>query len=120
MKNKWAVNYRPAEGGRITGHAYVDDDEVRFVALYDSSNKEIIKGIFGSVAGFAVSGGHMVYVHDTDTEFEVILPRDEITSVTETKKKMIKSGVVTMKDSSEFVFDFGMMSPKKFVTAIGG
>jgi hypothetical protein len=120
MKNKWAVNYRPSEGGRITGHAFVDADEVRFEALYDSSNKEIIKGIFGSVAGFAASGGHAVYIHDTDTEFEVVLPRAEIATVTETKKKMIKSGVITMRDGSEFVFDFGMLSPKKFLAAING
>ena len=77
MANEWTINYLPADGGRLTGKLKVGDDEVRFTTLYDSSNKEIIKGIAGSLGAFAASGGHVAYIHDTDTEFEVVLPRAE-------------------------------------------
>ncbi len=80
MGDTWTINYLPADGGRLTGKLTIGDDDVRFSALYDSSNKEVIKGILGAAGTFAGTGGHVVYVHDTDTEFEVVLPRAEIAS----------------------------------------
>ena len=56
MSDTWTVNYLPIEGGRITSRISVGDDGVRFDALCDSSNKEIIKGIFGAAAGLAATG----------------------------------------------------------------
>jgi len=80
------LNYLPADGGRLTGQLKVGSEEVRFVTLYDSSNKEILKGITGSIGAFAASGGNVAYVHNTDTEFEIVLPRAEITSAVAAKK----------------------------------
>jgi len=116
----WTVNYLPEEGGRITGKLTVGDGDVRFDALYDSSNKEVIKGILGSVATFAGTGGHAVYTHNTDTEFALVLPRSEIASAEQAKKGMMKRAVVVMKDGSGFTFDYGMLSTKKLVAAING
>ena len=118
MANEWTINYLPADGGRLTGKLKVADDEVRFTTLYDSSNKEIIKGIAGSLGTFAASGGHAAYVHNTDTEFEVVLPRAEIASAVAAKKGMMKRALITMNDGSEFLFDYGMLSTKKLVAAI--
>ena len=120
MGDTWTINYLPTDGGRLTGKLTVSDDEVRFVALYDSSNAEVVKGIIGSVGAFAATGGHAVYVHNTDTEFEVVLPRAEIASAAQAKKGMMKRAVITMKDGSEFTFDYGMLSTKKLVAAING
>ena len=120
MANEWTINYLPSEGGRLTGRLRVATDDVRFTALYDSSNSEIIKGIAGSLGAFAASGGHVTYVHDTETEFEIVLPRTEITSAVQAKKGMMKRAVITMEDGSEFVFDYGMLSTKKLVAAING
>ena len=51
MGDTWTINYLPEDGGRLTGKLSVGDDEVRFIALYDSSNKEVIKGILKPIAG---------------------------------------------------------------------
>lgn len=118
MSDTWTVNYLPAEGGRITGKISVEADEVRFEGLYDSSNKEVLKGIFGAAASMAASGGHVAYIRDTDTEFTVVLPRNGIRSAEQVKKGMMKRAVVTMNDGSDFTFDYGMLSPKKLVAAI--
>ncbi|MEN8114740.1 MAG: hypothetical protein ABFS21_10155 [Actinomycetota bacterium] len=120
MGDTWTINYLPEEGGRLTGKLTVGDADVRFSALYDSSNKEVIKGVFGSIGAFVGTGGHAVYIHDTDTDFEVVLPRSDIVSAAQAKKGMMKRAVVTMKDGSEFVFDYGMLSTKKLVAAING
>ena len=120
MANEWTLNYLPSDGGRLTGRLRVGSDDVRFSALYDSSTSQIVKGIAGSLASFAASGGHATYLHDTDTEFEIVLPRAEIASAVQAKKGMMKRAVVTMRDGSEFVFDYGMLSTKKLVAAING
>jgi len=118
MGNEWTINYLPADGGRLTGKLKVGNEDVRFVTFYDSSNKEILKGIAGSVGAFAASGGHVAYVHNTDTEFEVVLPRAEIASAVAAKKGMMKRVLITMSDGSEFLFDYGMLSTKKLVAAL--
>lgn len=118
MAQEWTINYLPDDGGRLTGKLKVDVDEVHFTALYDSSNKEIIKGISGSLGAFAATGGHVVYLHNTDTEFEVVLPRDEISSAVAAKKGMMKRVLITMNDGAEFLFDYGMLSTKKLVATL--
>lgn len=118
MADEWTINYLPAGGGRLTGKLKVENEEVRFTTLYDSSNKEILKGIAGSVGSFAASGGHVAYVHNTDTEFEVVLPRAEIASAVAAKKGMMKRVLITMSDGTEFLFDYGMLSTKKLVAAL--
>jgi hypothetical protein len=120
MSDTWTINYLPAGGGRITGKLTVSADDVRFDALYDSSNKEILKGILGSAASFAASAGHVTYIHDTDTEFSIVLPRADIASAEQVKKGLMKRAVIAMYDGSEFTFDYGMLSPKKLVAAING
>jgi len=72
------------------------------------------------VGAFAATGGHAVYIHNTDTDFEVVLPRADIASAEQAKKGMMKRAVITMKDGSQFVFDYGMLPTKKLVAAING
>ena len=74
MSDTWTVNYLPAAGGRITGQITVAPDTVDFEALYDSSTKEIVKGIFGAAAGLAASGGHVAYIRDSGANLEITLP----------------------------------------------
>ena len=118
MSDTWTVNYLPADGGRLTGKIEVTSEDVRFEALYDSSNAEIVKGILGAAGSFAASGGHVAYVRDTGTEFSVVLPRTDIASAEQVKKGLMKRAVITMKDGTEFTFDYGMLSPKKLVAAV--
>jgi hypothetical protein len=118
MANEWSINYLPADGGRLTGKLSVSGDEVRFRTLYDSSNKEILKGIAGSLGTFAASGGHVAYIHNTDTEFDIVLPRTEIASAVGVKKGMMKRVLITMNDGSEFLFDYGMLSTKNLIAAL--
>ena len=108
------------DGGRITGKLSVEADEVRFDGLYDSSNKEIVKGILGAATSLAASGGQMAYLRDTDTEFTIALPRAAIESAAPAKKGLMKRAIVTMKDGSQFTFDYGMLSPKKLIATING
>ena len=118
MGDTWTVNYLPADGGRITGKLKVGEEEVQFSGLYDSSNKEVFKGVLGAVTSLAATGGHMAYVNDTDTDFTLMLPRSGIVSAEQVKKGLMKRAVVTMSDGAEFVFDYGMLSPKKLVAAL--
>ncbi|MCP4965908.1 MAG: hypothetical protein GY926_11785 [bacterium] len=118
MSDTWTVNYLPTDGGRITGKLTVGQEEVCFEGLYDSSNMEVIKGVFGAAASFAASGGSHAYLRDTDTEFTIKLPRSGIRSAEQVKKGLMKKAVVTMTDNAVFVFDYGMLSPKKLVAAL--
>ena len=115
---EWAVNYLPEEGGRFTGKLTVTDEQVSFRSLYESSNKTIVKAIFLDVSSFAAAGGHTVYRHSTDDEARVELPVAEIAGVEATKKGLLKQAVVTMQGGEIFVFDYGMLNPKKIVAAI--
>ena len=120
MSDTWTVNYLPAGGGRLTGKITVDREAVTFDALYDSSNQEIIKGIFGAAAGLAATGGHATYIRDSGTNLMVNLPRADITSAAQVKKGLMKRAVITMNDGTDFTFDYGMLSPKKLVATING
>ena len=115
---EWAVNYLPEEGGRFTGKLLVTDEQVTFRSLYESSNKTIVKAIFLDVGSFAAAGGHTVYRHSTDDEARVELPVAEIAGVEATKKGLLKQAVVTMQGGEKFIFDYGMLNPKKIVAAI--
>ena len=116
--NEWTINYLPEDGGRITGKLKLTDTDLEYTGLYDSSNKEVIKGIAGSLGAFAVSGGHAMYFHDTDTDFGFTLPRADVDHADLNKKGLMKQAVVHMKDGSSFVFDYGMLNPKKLIAAI--
>jgi hypothetical protein len=114
----WTINYLPEEGGRITGKLIVDDDAVRFEALYDSSTKTILKAVGLSVGSFAASGGHAVYLHDEGSNAVLVIPRDAITGAAAAKKGLTKRVVVSTAETGDFVFDYGMLSVKKIVAAI--
>ena len=114
----WLINYIPAEGGRFTGELTVDDEKVRFVSIYESSNKTIVKAIFLDVTAFAVSGGHLVYRYFNDTEAVVDLPVSEISAVKAAKKGITKRAVITMKTGEEFVFDYGILPVRKLVETV--
>jgi len=118
--SEWTINYLPEEGGRITGKLKLTDTDLKYTGLYDSSNKEIIKGIGGALGSFALSGGHASYFHDTDTDFGFTLPRADVDHAEMNKKGLMKQAVVHMKDGSTFVFDYGMLSPKKLIATING
>ena len=115
---EWAVNYLPEEGGRYTGKLAVTDEMVTFVSLYELSNRTVVKAIFLDVSSFAAAGGHTVYRYSSDDEARVELPTAEISHVEATKKWLLKQAVVTMNDGQVFVFDYGMLNPKKIVAAI--
>ncbi len=116
--SEWTINYLPAEGGRITGKLKLTDTDLKYSGLYDSSNKEVIKGIAGSLGTFAVSAGHASYFHDTGTDFGFTLPRADVNHAELKKKGLMKQAVVHMNDESIFVFDYGMLNPKKLIAAI--
>ncbi|MEZ5174722.1 MAG: hypothetical protein R2823_00740 [Acidimicrobiia bacterium] len=118
--NTWTINFLPNDGGRFTGKLALTETDLIFKCLYDSSNAEIIKGIGTTLGAFAASGGHASYFHDTETDFGFTLPRSDIAGARITKKRLMKQAVVTMKDGSEFVFDYGMLNPRNLVSAING
>ncbi len=115
----WTINYLPEEGGRYTGTLEVSESGLNFETLYESSNKTIVKAIFVDVATFAAAGGHTVYRYSNDEQATIDLPAAEISGVEATKSGMMKRVVVTMKNDEQFVFDYGMLSVKKLVAAIG-
>jgi hypothetical protein len=116
--DEWTINYLPEEGGRITGKLKLTDTDLEYTGLYDSSNKEVIKGISGSLGAFALSGGHVSYFHDTSTDFGFTLPRADVDYAELNKKGFMKQAIVTMKDGSTFVFDYGLLNPKNLIAAI--
>ncbi len=118
--NEWTINFLPEEGGRITGKLALTDSDLVYRGLYDSSNSQVIKGIGLSLGTFAVSGGHASYFHDTGTDFGFTLPRADVAGAVLRKKGLMKQAIVTMKDDSVFVFDYGMLNPKKLIAQING
>jgi hypothetical protein len=119
MSKTWTINFEPEAGGRVTGKLTVDDEQVKFVALYDSSNATILKSIAGAVGSYAASGGHVTYLRQTDSEMELVLPKSEIASVTKIKKLFAKRVVISMKNEHRFVFNYGMLSVDALAAAIG-
>ena len=107
--------WRPDNG---QDHRHVGSGSID--GLHDASNKEIVKGIFGAAAGLAASGGHVAYIHDTGTNLEINLPRTDISSAAQIKKGLMKRAAITMNDGTEFTFDYGMLSPKKLISAVNG
>lgn len=120
MSDTWSINYIPAEGGRLTGKLTVGEDEVRFEALYDSSNANVIKGITKALGGFAATGGHGTVIHNSDSEVEVVIPRSLIARAEARKKGMMKRAVIILEDGQEMVFDYGLLSVKNLVDALNG
>ena len=119
MANTWIINFEPKEGGRLTGQLTIDDENLTYVAMYDSSNATIIKSILGAVGSFVATGGHAAYIRGTSENLTITLPKAEIKS-TETKNSLLAHRlVVTMKDDQEFVFNYGMLSVAKLAAAIG-
>ena len=116
--NEWTINYLPEAGGRITGKLKLTDEDLIYTGLYDSSNSEVVKGIGLSLGAFAASGGHGSYFHDTATDFGFTLPRSDVDHADMNKKGFMKQAVVTMKDGSSFVFDYGLLNPKNLIAAI--
>ena len=119
MSETWTINYEPEAGGRVTVKLTVDEESVRFVALYDSSNATILKSIAGALGSYAATDGHVAYLRNSDTELELLLPKNEITSTATAKKLFSKRVVVTMNSGQEFVFNYGMLSVDKLAEAIG-
>ena len=119
MPETWTINFEPEQGGRVTGKLTVDHEHVSFVALYDSSNATILKSVAGALGSFAATGGHGVYLSDTDSELEFRLPKSEIESTATAKKMLAKRVIITMKSGQKFVFNYGMLSVDKLADAIG-
>ncbi len=114
----WTINYIPSEGGRYTGILEVEPRGLRFESLYESSNATVVKAIFLDVTTFAAAGGHSVYRYSNEETATVDLPAAEIAAVIAAKKGVMKRTIVTMTNGEEFVFDYGMLSVKKLVSAI--
>jgi len=119
MSETWTINYEPDGGGRLTGKLTVDDENLKFVALYDSSNAAGLKLIAGIVGGVVASGGHLAYIHGHDADMELVLPKNEIASTTTKKKMLAKRVIVTTTGGDTFVFNYGMLSVDKLAEAIG-
>lgn len=120
MSQSWTINYIPDEGGRLTGSLTVGDAEVRFEALYDSSNAAVVKGITTALGSYAASGGHATVLTDSDSEVEVVIPRSLIDRAEARKKGMKKRAVIILQDGRELVFDYGVLSVKNLVAALNG
>jgi len=118
MSETWTINYEPEAGGRLTGKLTVDDEQLKFVALYDSSNAEGLKIIAGAVGGLIATGGRVRYGGNDDADLELTLPKSEITEVTTQKKLIAKRVIVTMKGGEKFTFNYGMLSIDKLAEAI--
>ncbi len=117
MEKQWSINYIP-EGGRLTGHLIVRDDEITFKALYDSSFKTIAKNIGFAVGALAGSGGGLTYLRDDGENAEIVIPCASIVRAEEAKKGIMKRVVVTLTDGTDHTFEYGMLGVKKLVAAI--
>jgi hypothetical protein len=119
MSETWTINFEPETGGRFTGKLTVDDVNLKFISLYDSSNSVALKSIAAAVGGFVASGGHLlVRLRNDDKDLELMLPKNEIEKTTVRSKMLAKRVVVTMIDGQEFVFNYGMLSVEKLAAAI--
>lgn len=117
MERSWTANYLP-EGGRLTGHLVVRDDEVVFRALYDSSFKTIAKSIGLAAGALAATGGRLTYLRDDGEEAEVVIPAGSIDRAEAGKKGLMKRAVVHLTDGSTATFEYGVLSVRKLVDAI--
>jgi len=117
MEKQWTINYIP-EGGRLTGHLVVRDDEVTFKALYDSSFKTVAKKVGIAVGALGASGGALTYVRDNGAEAEIVIPSASISHAVEAKKGMMKRVVVILNDGTDYTFEYGLLGVKKLVAAV--
>ena len=119
MSESWTINYEPSGGGRLAGNLTVDDEHVKFVALYDASNAVIFKSITNGLINLGGLDGDWVSVDDDAQGLELLLPKSDIGTMTTKKTMLAKRVVVTMTDGEEFVFNYGMLSVAKLAKAIG-
>lgn len=118
MPETWTINYEPEAGGRLTGKLTVDAEQLKFVALYDSSNAEGLKIIVGAVDNFVGTGGYFSHDGNDGSDLELVLPKSEIAEVSTRKKLFAKRVVVTMKSRERFVFNYGVLPVDKLAAAI--
>lgn len=119
MDKTWTINYLH-EGGRLTGHLNVRDDEITFEALYDSSFKTVAKNIGLAAGTLAASGGQLTFLRDNGESAELVMPVASIVRAEPAKKGLMKRVVIHLSDGSQHTFEYGMLSVGKLVDAING
>jgi hypothetical protein len=99
----WTTNLVIPEIGRYLGDLTVTDKNVIFLSKFDTSLNAIMdKALFRSI----------------DQESYMVLPREEIQSIT-TKKSLLNKRVKLMtKDNKELTIDYGMLSIDPIVKAL--
>jgi hypothetical protein len=115
----WTLNYEPTEGGRFTGKLTLHPDRLHFSALYESSNEVLIKAVVGAAVTAAATGAHVAYIRNNSSQLEVELPRDEIARIESRNSFFAKRVLIHMRDGSLFTFNYGMLSTKKLLAALG-
>ncbi len=86
--------------------------------MYEACLRTIVKAIFLDMSTYAAAGGHNVYRYSNDDEVCVDIPAGDIVGVEGVRKWLMKRAVVTLREGSTFVFDYGMLSVNKLVAAI--
>jgi hypothetical protein len=73
----------------------------------------------GRILGTLSVSGEAVTFESGDLEDEIVLPCAEIAGAEAARRRLMNRVVVTMKDGRSFVFEYGLLSVKRIVEAIG-
>jgi len=117
MDKSWTINYIH-DDGRLTGHLTVTDSEVAFEGLYDSSFKTVAKNIGLAAGTLAASGGNLTYLRENGEEAAIVIPAASIAGADEAKKGLMKRVVISLKDGTDYTFEYGLLGVKKLVAAV--
>jgi hypothetical protein len=116
----WTLNCIPFKGTKLLGKLHVTDKSLYFDAQFDSSLSGLISDVVTSAV--AASGHALLVAPEIANQWKekgyLQISKEAITKVSSKSSFFKKTATITIKDDSEVVFDYGMLSVKKLVEAI--
>jgi predicted polyphosphate/ATP-dependent NAD kinase len=118
----WTLNMIPVneKASRFLGKLHVTDKHIYFDAQFDVSLSGTVNSLIasaGAAAGHAFLVSKQIIDQWKDHGY-VCIPKSEIQDIREKKSFLKKTVTVKLKDDSEYIFDYGMLSVSKIVEAI--
>lgn len=120
LLGKWTVNFEIGKDFRYLGKLFVTDKALYFDAQYDTSLDGLLENI-GVSAGVGVGASLLFWKEIVDQWKKngvIEIPKSEIRDIKVKTSLINKRVIMTMKDATEVVVDYGMLSVKKIAKAI--
>ncbi len=113
---KWTINYVPPTGGKFVGKLLITDRRI----LFAPQNPKQDLSLATAIDDFRVDGVRGYGARNHWDGESLSISRADVRSVQQRRSGIMKQVVMTLADGKELVFDYGVLSVDKLVTALTG